>query len=65
MHLVILSLALTVNGGRRIFFPATTLVPSLSVTPNIAAAHLAFGLIRSLFSRESDGGAKAPLDSGA
>ena len=34
MHLVILSLALTVNGGRRIFFPATTLVPSLSIAPN-------------------------------
>ena len=34
MHLVILSLVLTVNGGRRIFFPATTLGPSLSVTPN-------------------------------
>ena len=59
-------------GGKKTF-PYRTLGPNLAVALNIALAHRAFGLIRSLLSiesdresdRESDSGARAPLDSGA
>lgn len=61
------------SGGKEGLLPSlqnfmTELVPlqsGLAVAPNIAAGHLAFGLIRSPFSIESGSGAKEPFDSGA
>ena len=66
MHLLILSLVLTVNGGKKDLLPRHNLrAESFRCPQFIAAAHRAFGLIRSLFSEASGDGANAPLDSGA